>query len=209
MPPVVPIGEDARLAPVNPYGFTKMFCEQILKDCAAAFPLNFIALRYFNAAGADPDGEIGECHVPETHAIPLLLEAAAGGREFTIFGNDYPTADGTCVRDYVHVTDLADAHVQALRTLLDGADSMALNLGTGHGWYQAAVLRRSTGRHAAPATRPAGPRSADPSGCVGRPHLEPVEHGAGHQAGDIAAILGEILDQARRQERVERVRGDE
>src|SRR5579862_9586875 len=133
-PATTPITEDAPCAPVNPYGATKMFCEQILKDCSAVFALNFIALRYFNAAGADPDGEIGECHVPETHAIPLLLEVAAGGQGFTIFGDDYPTADGTCVRDYVHVTDLADAHVRALRALLDGADSMALNLGTGRGW---------------------------------------------------------------------------
>ena len=134
VPATVPIAEDARFAPVNPYGATKMFCEQILQDCAAAFALNFIALRYFNAAGADPGGDIGECHVPETHAIPLLLDAAAGGRGFTIFGDDYPTADGTCVRDYVHVSDLADAHVRALRALLDGADDMALNLGTGRGW---------------------------------------------------------------------------
>jgi UDP-arabinose 4-epimerase len=145
----VPITEDAGFAPVNPYGATKMFCEQILRDCAAAFPLNFIALRYFNAAGADPDGAIGECHVPETHAIPLLLEAAAGGRGFTIFGSDYPTADGTCVRDYVHVTDLADAHVRALQALLDGADSTALNLGTGRGSSVrelAATVREVTGR---------------------------------------------------------------
>jgi UDP-glucose 4-epimerase len=126
-----------------------MFCEQILKDCAAASALKFIALRYFNAAGADPDGAIGECHVPETHAIPLLLEAATGGREFTIFGADYPTADGTCVRDYVHVTDLADAHVSALRALLEGADSRALNLGTGRGWSVrelVATVREVTGR---------------------------------------------------------------
>jgi UDP-glucose-4-epimerase GalE len=149
VPAIIPIAEDTRFAPVNPYGATKMFCEQILQDCAAAFPLNFIALRYFNAAGADPDGDIGECHVPETHAIPLLLEAAAGGREFTIFGDDYPTADGTCVRDYVHVSDLADAHVRALRALLDGADTMALNLGTGRGWSVRellATVREVTGR---------------------------------------------------------------
>jgi UDP-arabinose 4-epimerase len=149
VPAIIPIAEDTRFAPVNPYGATKMFCEQILQDCAAAFPLNFIALRYFNAAGADPDGDIGECHVPETHAIPLLLEAAAGGREFTIFGDDYPTADGTCVRDYVHVSDLADAHVQALRALLAGGDSMALNLGTGRGWSVrelVATVREVTGR---------------------------------------------------------------
>ena len=135
MPQSVPIAEEARCAPINPYGATKLACEQMLRECAAAFPLRFMALRYFNAAGADPDGEIGECHVPETHAIPLLLDAAAGARKrFTIFGDNYPTADGTCVRDYIHVGDLADAHVVALGALLAGADSAALNLGTGRGW---------------------------------------------------------------------------
>jgi UDP-glucose 4-epimerase len=111
-----------------------MMCEQMLRDCSASSKLSFMILRYFNAAGADPDGEIGECHDPETHAIPLILAAAAGERPFTVFGNDYPTADGTCVRDYVHVTDLAHAHVLALRALLDGSDSLAMNIGTGRGW---------------------------------------------------------------------------
>jgi UDP-glucose-4-epimerase GalE len=134
-PAVVPIAEETQLAPLNPYGTTKMMCERVLQDCALAFPLNYIALRYFNAAGADPDGEIGECHVPETHAIPLLLDAAAGESSgFTIYGDDYPTADGTCVRDYIHVTDLADAHVKATRALIAGGESTALNLGTGRGW---------------------------------------------------------------------------
>jgi UDP-arabinose 4-epimerase len=134
-PVVGPIPEETPYAPINPYGATKMICERMLQECSTAFPLSFVALRYFNAAGADPEGEIGECHVPETHAIPLLLEAAAGeSKGFTIFGDDYPTADGTCVRDYVHVTDLADAHVTALRALLDGAESTSLNLGTGRGW---------------------------------------------------------------------------
>jgi len=134
-PKVVPIPEELPSAPISPYGASKMICERMLQECAAAFPLSFMVLRYFNAAGADPEGEIGECHVPETHAIPLLLEAAAGeSKGFTIFGDDYPTADGTCVRDYVHVTDLADAHVAAARALLDGAESTVLNLGTGRGW---------------------------------------------------------------------------
>jgi UDP-arabinose 4-epimerase len=134
-PKAVPIAEDNPYAPISPYGSTKMICERMIRECAAAFPLNFMALRYFNAAGADPDSEIGECHVPETHAIPLLLDAAAGASKgFTIFGDDYPTADGTCVRDYIHVTDLADAHVRAVRALIDGAESTALNLGTGRGW---------------------------------------------------------------------------
>ena len=133
-PEVVPIPEQNSLAPINPYGATKMVCERMLRECAAAFPLKSVALRYFNAAGADPDGEIGECHMPETHAIPLLLDAAAGEGCFTIFGDDYPTADGTCVRDYIHVSDLADAHVAALRLLLDGGESTAFNLGTSRGW---------------------------------------------------------------------------
>jgi UDP-arabinose 4-epimerase len=134
-PTLVPVSEEMRYAPISPYGVTKMICERMLKECASAFPLSFIALRYFNAAGADPDGEIGECHVPETHAIPLLLDAAAGeNKGFAIYGDDYPTADGTCVRDYIHVTDLADAHVKAVRALLNGVASTVFNLGTGRGW---------------------------------------------------------------------------
>lgn len=171
-PHLVPIPEETSFAPINPYGATKMICERMLKECAAAFPLSFMALRYFNAAGADPEGEIGECHVPETHAIPLVLEAAAGERKgFTIFGDDYPTGDGTCVRDYIHVTDLADAHVRAVRTLLDGAESTAFNLGTGRGWSVrelVASVRDVTGRNIpvlVGARRPGDPPSliADPS----------------------------------------------
>lgn len=128
-PAVVPIAEESPYAPINPYGATKMICERMLRECATAFPLSFMALRYFNAAGADPDCEIGECHVPETHVIPLLLDTAAGERKsFTIFGDDYSTADGTCIRDYIHVADLADARVKAVRASLDGAASTALNL---------------------------------------------------------------------------------
>jgi len=149
-PTIVPIYEDMRHAPMNPYGATKMICERMLKECTLAFPLSFIALRYFNAAGADPNGEIGECHVPETHAIPLLLDAAAGeSTGFTIYGDDYPTADGTCVRDYIHVTDLADAHVKAVRALLAGAQSTAFNLGIGRGWSVRELVnavREVTGR---------------------------------------------------------------
>jgi UDP-glucose-4-epimerase GalE len=149
-PADIPISEKTRAVPINPYGATKMICEQMLRECALAFPLSYIALRYFNAAGADPDGEIGECHVPETHVVPLLLDAAVGaGKAFTIFGDDYPTADGTCVRDYIHVSDLADAHVQALHALLNGAESTALNLGTGRGWSIRELItavRQVTGR---------------------------------------------------------------
>lgn len=142
-PAVIPITEHCPAAPINPYGASKMVCERMLRETATAFPLTFTALRYFNAAGADPDGEIGECHLPETHAVPLILDAAAGaGGGFTIFGDDYPTTDGTCIRDYVHVCDLADAHVAALRALLEGADSAALNLGTGRGWSVREVVER-------------------------------------------------------------------
>jgi UDP-glucose-4-epimerase GalE len=136
IPNVVPITERSPLQPINPYGASKLMCERMLRDCAAAaFPLRWVALRYFNAAGADPKGEIGESHAPETHAIPLLLEAAANpSQPFTINGHDYPTADGTCIRDYIHVSDLADAHVAALRLLLQGGESGAINIGTGRGW---------------------------------------------------------------------------
>ena len=134
-PSISPITERSPPLPINPYGTSKIICENMVRECAAAFPLSFMTLRYFNAAGADPDGEIGECHVPETHVIPLLLDVAAGTtRQFTIFGDDYPTQDGTCVRDYVHVSDLADAHVKAVRALLGGAASATLNIGTGRGW---------------------------------------------------------------------------
>lgn len=126
--------EDHRRRPVNPYGATKMMCERILEDCAATGALTAVSLRYFNAAGADPDGEIGEWHDPETHLIPLAIRAAVDeGFRLNVYGSDYPTADGTAVRDYVHVADLAAAHVKALDYLLAGGDTVALNLGTGAG----------------------------------------------------------------------------
>jgi UDP-glucose-4-epimerase GalE len=126
--------EDTVQLPVNPYGWSKLMVEQILKSYGRAFDLKWLALRYFNAAGADPDGELGEQHDPETHLLPLLIEAAIGTRgPIDIFGTDYPTPDGTAIRDYVHVTDLAEAHVLGLRYLLGGGQSQALNLGTGTG----------------------------------------------------------------------------
>jgi UDP-glucose-4-epimerase GalE len=126
--------EDTPQLPVNPYGWSKLMVEQILKSYGRAFDLRWLALRYFNAAGADPDGELGERHDPETHLIPLLVQAALGQRgAVDLFGTDYPTPDGTAIRDYVHVTDLAEAHVLGLRYLLAGGDPLALNLGTGTG----------------------------------------------------------------------------
>jgi len=134
VPARVPIAEDNPRNPINPYGITKMLFERALETYDHAYGLRYASLRYFNAAGADESGEIGELHEPETHLIPLALNAAAGtGPELQIFGEDYPTPDGTCVRDYIHVNDLAEAHVLALQKLCAGGSSMAANLGTGRG----------------------------------------------------------------------------
>ena len=134
-PDAVPIIENTVLAPVNPYGRTKLAVEHALADYEAAYDLHSVRLRYFNASGCDPDGEVGESHEPETHLVPRAILAAMGNLdEIAVFGDDYPTPDGTAVRDYVHVTDLADAHVAAVRHLLDGGDGVAVNLGTGHGF---------------------------------------------------------------------------
>jgi UDP-glucose-4-epimerase GalE len=134
VPDQLPIREDTPQRPISPYGTSKYTVERMLADFGAAHGLRSIILRYFNAAGADPDNEIGEDHDPETHLIPLILDAASGRRaNVTIFGADYPTPDGTCLRDYIHVTDLADAHVKALLALEGGASSDVYNLGNGQG----------------------------------------------------------------------------
>lgn len=134
VPEAVPIGEAHPQSPVNPYGTSKLMIENMLRDFDTAYGMRFVALRYFNAAGADADGGIGEDHEPETHAIPLAIQAALGERPFfEIYGSDYPTGDGSAVRDYIHVSDLASAHVLALKYLLGGGPSRALNLGTGQG----------------------------------------------------------------------------
>jgi UDP-glucose 4-epimerase len=133
-PQFTPMDETHPQAPLNPYGHSKLMVEQILRDLDRYNGFRSIALRYFNAAGADPEGRIGERHRPETHAIPLAIAAAMdSGRSFKVFGQDYPTPDGTAVRDYIHVLDLADAHVLALRKLLAGGASDIFNLGTGTG----------------------------------------------------------------------------
>lgn len=134
LPEQVPIDETHRQAPINPYGRTKWVVEQALKDYSTYKGLRSVMLRYFNAAGADFEGRIGEWHTPETHAIPLAIEAALGRRQgFKVFGTDYDTRDGTCVRDYIHILDLADAHVRAVDYLLEGGETVELNLGTGTG----------------------------------------------------------------------------
>jgi UDP-glucose-4-epimerase GalE len=135
LPERVPIDESHPQQPVNPYGESKLFIERALKWYDVAYAMKSVALRYFNAAGADADREIGEDHEPETHLIPLVIQAALRQREqVSIFGTDYPTTDGTAIRDYIHVTDLGDAHVRALEYLLGRGESVALNLGTGRGY---------------------------------------------------------------------------
>jgi UDP-arabinose 4-epimerase len=130
----LPLTEDHPQEPINPYGSSKLTAEWMLRDYSGAYGLRSVSLRYFNAAGADPDGETGEDHDPETHAVPLAIMAATGaGSPFRILGTDYPTPDGSAVRDYVHVADLAEAHVAALKYLLDGGATDAFNLGTGTG----------------------------------------------------------------------------
>jgi len=135
VPQKLPLDENHPRRPINPYGKTKYMIEEILSDYSAAYDLKFMCLRYFNAAGADPEGEIGEEHDPETHLIPLILDAAVDrSKAVQVFGNDYDTVDGTCVRDFIHVSDLADAHVLALEQLLKGHTSDFINLGTGSGF---------------------------------------------------------------------------
>jgi UDP-glucose 4-epimerase len=141
-PMQIPMNESHPQSPVNPYGWSKLMIERILKDYSAAYDLKHVSLRYFNAAGADPDTEIGEWHEPETHLIPLVLDVAAGRREdVKIFGTNHDTPDGTCIRDYVHVTDLAMAHKGALEFLLDGGHSEVFNLANGNGFSVREVIR--------------------------------------------------------------------
>jgi len=150
-PQHVPIPEDHPQNPINPYGDSKLAFERALRWFHRAHGLEYLSLRYFNAAGADPDGEFGEDHDPETHLIPLVLDTATGRRpEVQILGTDYPTPDGTCLRDYIHVTDLARAHVMGLQALMESrVESQAINLGTGHGYSVREVIetaRRITGK---------------------------------------------------------------
>lgn len=168
-PETIPIPEDHPTKPINPYGFSKYAVERMLDDFSAVHDMRYVSLRYFNAAGADPDAEIGEDHDPETHLIPLVLDAAAGrSKNVKIFGTDYDTTDGTCIRDYVHVSDLADAHVLALEYLRDTGGNDIFNLGNGDGYSVKEVIetaRAITGRdiHANESER----RPGDPAVLVG------------------------------------------
>jgi UDP-glucose-4-epimerase GalE len=169
-PQRVPITEDHPQHPISPYGFTKLVIERALADYSRAYGLGYAALRYFNAAGAATDGTLGEDHDPETHLIPLVLQVALGQRDYVeIFGTDYPTPDGTCIRDYIHVDDLATAHVAALEKIQPRTE-LKLNLGTGRGASVQEVIElcRAVTRHAIPA-RPMPRREGDPPELVADP----------------------------------------
>jgi len=190
-PDQIPITESAPISPVNPYGQTKAMSEQILRDYAVAYGTRSVSLRYFNAAGGDPDGEIGENHEPETHLIPLILEVPAGLRVCVdIYGDQYPTRDGTCVRDYIHVTDLAAAHVLALHRLEAPATALAYNLGNGRGFSVLEVIeaaKRVTGRNIP--VRHCPPRAGDPPILLADATLAKEELGWQPMFGDLETQL--------------------
>ena len=164
-PEYSPIDEGHKKNPINAYGKTKLMIENILKDCETAYGLTSVCLRYFNAAGADPDVELGECHEPETHLIPLVLQVASGRKDhIKIFGSDYETKDGTCVRDYVHVVDLCDAHLKALEAISSSKESKKFNLGNGKGFSVREVIHAAeevTGKQIQ--VLDAGRRDGDPA----------------------------------------------
>jgi len=192
-PDCMPIVEGTRPNPINPYGFTKFVCERMMDDFDRAHGIKSARLRYFNAAGADPTAEIGEDHNPETHLIPLVLDAASGVRPAVqVFGTDYPTPDGTALRDYVHVCDLARAHVLALQHLLDHGQSIAVNLGSGEGVSVRQVIetvQKVTGRDVPALDSPRRP--GDPSVLVADPKLARQVLGWASEQSDLATIIAD------------------
>jgi UDP-arabinose 4-epimerase len=195
VPEKLPIGETTAKGPLNPYGDTKLAIERVLHWYAGAYGLRYAALRYFNAAGADPDGEIGEDHDPETHLIPLIMRAALGrGDPISIFGTDYPTRDGTAIRDYIHVSDLADAHLRALGYLAAGGENAALNLGTGRGHSVREVIaavERTSGRPVPQREVPRRP--GDPPELVADPALALSRLGWRPRHSDLDTIIATAL----------------
>jgi UDP-glucose 4-epimerase len=189
-PRAVPIVEEAELAPINPYGASKLCVEYMLRAYAAAHEMGFVALRYFNVAGADPSGEIGEDHNPETHLVPLVLQVAMGRRErVSVYGQDYPTPDGTCIRDYIHVCDLCDAHRLAIGAIEPGVFK-AYNLGSGEGFSVKEVIdacRRVTGRPIAAEAAPRRP--GDPPRLVASSRKAERELSWRRRYADLATII--------------------
>ena len=194
-PVEIPIAETHPQHPINSYGETKLAIERAFPHFERAYGLRWAALRYFNAAGADPDGELGEDHAPEVHLIPRAIEAATGGPALQLFGDDYPTPDGTCLRDYIHVSDLADAHVRSLESLRRTGTSDAYNLGTGRPHSVKEVVdavERVTGR---PVPRTVGPRRAgDPAALYAAPAKAKAGLGWTPRFPDLDAIVGTAWD---------------
>jgi UDP-glucose-4-epimerase GalE len=155
-----PIVEDSPTDPLSPYAESKFVIERALGWFSGASPLRYVSLRYFNAAGADPEGQLGECHDPEPHLIPLALAAASGGPSLRVFGTDYPTPDGTAIRDYIHVSDLADAHLRAIDYLAGGSPSTSINLGTGAGTSVMEIIKTVEQVSGSPVSYETGPRRA-------------------------------------------------
>jgi UDP-arabinose 4-epimerase len=190
-PTAIPMDESHPRQPVNPYGFSKMAVERMLADADAAHGIRHTCLRYFNAAGADPDGEIGEVHDPETHLIPLVLDVAAGRRDsLHVFGDDYDTPDGTCLRDYIHVNDLAQAHLLALSAMEAGAASSVYNLGNGSGFSVKQIIAAAeaiTGRKIPYAI--SDRRPGDPAALVGDAKKITAELGWHPAFADITTII--------------------
>ncbi len=190
-PEKVPITEEMLQRPINPYGTTKLMVERIFRDYGKAYGLKFVVLRYFNAAGADPEGEIGESHDPETHIIPLVLDAASGKRpDIKVFGTDYDTPDGSCIRDYIHVTDLAEAHVRALHYLEEGNLGDFFNLGNTIGTSVLEVIesvKRVTGKEFKVSLT--GRRAGDPAKLVGSSEKARNVLGWDPKYGDIDTII--------------------
>ncbi len=191
IPDTVPISEDTPQRPINPYGRSKWMVEQLLTDFGAAYGLPSVIFRYFNAAGADPAGDLGEDHTPETHLIPLVLEAMAGRRSgVEVYGDDYPTPDGTCIRDYIHVCDLADAHVLGLKQLLARGGQHVYNLGNGTGYSVQEVLEAA--RHVTQRelqVRIAPRREGDPPVLVASADQARQELGWTPEFPDLATII--------------------
>jgi UDP-glucose 4-epimerase len=191
VPQTLPIPEDHPQNPINPYGQSKLMVEQILKDFDVAYQLKSVCFRYFNAAGADPSGQLGEDHAPETHLIPLVLMTALGQRDsISVFGTDYPTPDGTCIRDYIHVTDLATAHVLGLEYLLKGGQSEAFNLGNSSGFSVREVIETAQQITACKIkVKECDRRPGDPPVLVGSSHKAKAVLGWQPQYADLSTIL--------------------
>lgn len=190
-PQYTPMDEQHPQQPINPYGRTKLIVEQALVDYDRAFGLKSVCLRYFNAAGADPEGQLGERHDPETHLIPLVLQAASGRRQnISVFGRDYDTPDGTCIRDFIHIQDLCSAHLLALKSLIIGADSQSYNLGNGCGFSVQEVIytaEQVTGRNISVVYAPR--REGDPARLVADSRLAREKLGWQPQYADLATII--------------------